>query len=161
MDFVLWERLSFISPSHCQNLQHYPFMSLKPQLLHLSHNSDHRLAEWQGSLQVVWSNLLLKQGHLSGCPEPCPDSFWVSLRMEISPPLWTTCASTPVTLTVRKYFPTFPLHFSLCLLPWSRAATPCCGSIYPLILYMPPAPPASPLSSLKCSTSCAWALVRS
>lgn len=116
---------------------------------------------WQGSLQLIWSNLLLKQGHLSGCPEPCPDSFGASLRMEISPPFWTTCASTPVTLTVRTRFLTFPLHFSLCLLPWSRVATPCCGSIYPLILYMPPAPPVSPLLSLRCSTSCAWALVRS
>ena len=33
--------------------------------------------DWKGSLEVIWSKPLFKQGHL-GCPRPCSGSFWVS-----------------------------------------------------------------------------------
>jgi len=33
-------------------------------------------------------------GH-GGCPEPHPDSFWISPRMETAQPPWPTWASTP------------------------------------------------------------------
>lgn len=132
-EISLWERLVNRSLSRWKNPKHPRFMSLTTSAF--PSPSQLRITEWlrvagiSGGHQVQPS----AQGGPSqlGCSEPCPDSSWESLRMEILPPFWATCASTQVTLIVRKLF----LCFSLSLLPQMKAATPCCGSLYPLILY--------------------------
>lgn len=61
--------------------------------------------DWQGPLEPIWSKSSSQAGP-PGCTGPCPDGFWVSVRMKPLQPLWATCASSqslPVTFTVEVF----------------------------------------------------------
>jgi len=48
---------------------------------------------WNGPPEVIWSNLPAQAGSpKASCPGPCPDGFWICLRMETIWPLWTNCS---------------------------------------------------------------------
>lgn len=64
---------------------------------------------------VIWYNSSAQRWSLgAGCPGPCPDSFWISAKMETPQPVLATCASAQSTLTMKKCFQLFRqslIHF--------------------------------------------------
>lgn len=85
----MWSRLCFPTflPHRC--LRYSICFKIKEWLQFF-----HRIQEWLRLKEISEGSLvqLLAQAQLSraGCPQPCPESFWISPR-SVTPHLWATC----------------------------------------------------------------------
>lgn len=79
---------------------------------------------WNGTLEVIWSNSPVQAASpRTGCPGLCPDSFWISPRIETLQPSWTACtrAQSPAEQKMSPYVQTEPPVFQV--LPITSSVT--------------------------------------